>query len=328
MPECVSLCLCVRVNEKRKLKVQQDWQHRARPRSPASTMTAAAAASTSTASTKKYATLFAAAAPAASAAAVALPAAPLAATAAPLFSLLLLLPLPLRELQAEIKCDLFAWLWTARENNEKVVAYQCREEQEWGNTDGHTHTFAKCCSDTPFAVATTEPLHCPLPCSLPFLLPPISQLFHLLHLAPSACLAHCWLCLRVVMRSKLYLPSIVHDVKRAVGVAVGQVMPPHTGCNANLAFGGRFDFFIGFDECVAKKKLVFRVIKCFHLANMQLQRIYCIGSELIKAPNWPLTHAVPLARNVKLKSNAVKYANCWWPPFDWGAKQLLKGQSM
>lgn len=55
------------------------------------------------------------------------------------------------------------------------------------------------------------------------------------------------------MRSKLYLPSIVHDVKRAVGVAVGQVMPAHTGCNANLAFGGRFDFFIGFDECVAKK---------------------------------------------------------------------------
>lgn len=55
------------------------------------------------------------------------------------------------------------------------------------------------------------------------------------------------------MRSKLYLPSIVHDVKRAVGVAVGQVMPAHTGCNANLAFEGRFDFFIGFDECVAEK---------------------------------------------------------------------------
>lgn len=152
----------------------------------------------------------------------------------------------------------------------------------------------------------------------------ISQLFHLLHLAPSACLAHCWLCLRVVMRSKLYLPSIVHDVKRGAGHARTH------GMQRQFGLWGALWFFHWIWWVRCQKKLVFRVIKCFHLANMQLQRIYCIGSELIKAPNWPLTHAVhsPLARNVKLKSNAVKYANYWWPPFDWGAKQLLKGQSM
>lgn len=237
--ESACVCVCACVNEKRKLKVQQDWQRQARPRSPASTMTAAAAAaaaSTSTPSPKKYATLFATAA-FASVAAVALPASASAPVRCLLFSLSLLLllplPLPLRELQAEIKCDLFAWLWTARENNEKVAAYQWKAGKGKGRTLGRTYAH----------ICQVLLRHSICSCNNSQFLSPYSPFCF-------PCLAHCWLCLRVVMRSKLYLPSIVHDVNRSRT----HTHTPHTGCNANWPLGvARFDFFIGFDECVAEK---------------------------------------------------------------------------
>lgn len=58
------------------------------------------------------------------------------------------------------------------------------------------------------------------------------------------------------MRSKLYLPSIVHDVKREVGVAEGQVMPlpPHThGMQREFGLWGPLIFSLDLMSALPKK---------------------------------------------------------------------------